>query len=54
MKWADANLEIFQEHLVEGNEDGARAAIADAKAYGLNTSDMEHALQSFINDEKMQ
>lgn len=54
MKWADANREIFDEYLAAGDTFGCEVTIADAKAYGLDTSQMEQELRTFKNEDKEQ
>lgn len=52
MKWADANREIFNECIVEGNYQSAQAAIDDAKLMGIDTTDMEIILKAAKEEEK--
>lgn len=51
MKWVDANREIFDEYLEVGDIWGCEITIADAKQFGLDTTDMETALKAFKRED---
>lgn len=52
MNWQEANREVFEDSLAEGNISSAQAAIEDAKSRGIDTSEMESALKAFISEDK--
>lgn len=54
MNWQQANREVFEDALNEGNWDSAQAAIDDAKSRKIDTADMESELQHAITQEKLQ